>query len=185
MGISLCLNVCVRVTVHCTMIQLTVSTMERFHSSQGRHKSEGASTTPTSPIVGFPSPVAVGNHSQPANMAGNGAIMSMPAAGQEGVEKQNEWAHYDPGAVYSNVEVYTQPANMASNGATTSVGQEGREKLDELANFDPGAVYTNIEVIQGHLQVYMYTTPCVCTIEILYSTHLYSYFLSLYFKKQT
>ena len=136
-----------------------MSTIEMFHSSQGRHKSEGASTTPTSPMAGFPSPVAVGDHSQPANMAGNGAIMSMPVASQEGVKKQDEWAHFDPGAVYSNVEVYTQPANMASNGADMSVSQEGIEKLDELANFDPGAVYTNIEVIQGHLQVYMYTTP--------------------------
>lgn len=133
--------------------------MEMLHSSQVRHMSEAAFITPTSPIAGFPSPVAVGDHSQPTNMAGNRAIMSIPAAGQERVEKQNEWAHFDPGAVYSNVEVYTQPANMASNGTDMSVGQEGIEKLDELANFDPGAVYTNIEVIQGHLQVYMYTTP--------------------------
>ena len=109
--------------------------------------SEGASTTPTSPMAGFSLPVAVGDHTQPANMAGNRAIMSMPAAGQE---------HFDPGAVYSNIEIHTQPANMASNGATTSMpteGQDGIEKLDKLPHFDPGAVYTNMEVIQSHLQV--------------------------------
>jgi len=121
-----------------------------FHSSQGRHTSEGASTTPTSPMARLPSHVTVGDHTQAANVAGNGAIMPMLAAGQAGVEKQDEWAHFDPGAVYSNIELHKPPANMAGNGLSMSAaGQEGVEKLDEEA------YYSNIEVIQSHLQVYI------------------------------